>query len=102
MVKIYQHRKEKSYRGSRDSFGNGMTRVITWEGVEVLVVILVFLVIPLPGRAAEARPSCRGWQCACGRNGRTSGYHFRLEENEKKEKWEEKEQQEGERVEKGA
>ena len=28
-LKIYQHRKEKSYRGSRDSFGNGMTRVIT-------------------------------------------------------------------------
>ena len=33
-LNIYQHRKEKSYRGSRDSFGNGMTRVTTWEGVE--------------------------------------------------------------------
>ena len=35
---IYQHWKEKSYRGSRDSFGNGMTRVTTWEGVEVATV----------------------------------------------------------------
>ena len=38
VLKIYQHRKEKSYRGSRDSFGNGMTRVTTWEGVEVATV----------------------------------------------------------------
>ena len=37
-LNIYQHRKEKSYRGSRDSFGNGMTRVTTWEGVEVATV----------------------------------------------------------------
>ena len=34
-LKIYHHRKEKSYRRSRDSFGNGMTRGTTWEGVEV-------------------------------------------------------------------
>ena len=47
-LKIYQHRKEKSYRGSRDSFGNGMTRVITWEGVEYLVVTKVFCSIALP------------------------------------------------------
>ena len=25
-------------RGSRDSFGNGITRVTTWEGVEVATV----------------------------------------------------------------
>ena len=30
----YHHRKEKSYRGSRDNFGNGMTRGTTWEVVE--------------------------------------------------------------------
>ena len=35
MLKIYHHRKEKSYRGSTGSFGNGMTRGTTWEGVEV-------------------------------------------------------------------
>ena len=46
-LKIYHHRKEKSYRGSRDSFGNGMTRVITWEGVEYLVVTKVFCIIAL-------------------------------------------------------
>ena len=34
-LKIYHHQKEKSYRRSRDSFGNGMTRGTTWEGVEV-------------------------------------------------------------------
>ena len=34
-LKTYHHRKEKSYRGSRDSFGNGMTRGTTWAGVEV-------------------------------------------------------------------
>ena len=37
-LKIYHHRKEKSYSGSRDSFGNGMTRGTTWEGVEVATV----------------------------------------------------------------
>ena len=37
-LKIYRHRKEKSYRGSRDSFGNGMTRGTTWEGVEVAIM----------------------------------------------------------------
>ena len=46
-LKFYQHRKEKSYRGSRDSFGNGMTRVITWEGVEYLVMTKVFCNIAL-------------------------------------------------------
>ena len=34
-LKIYQHRNEKSYRGSRDSCENGMTMITTWEGVEV-------------------------------------------------------------------
>ena len=34
MLKTYHHRKEKSYIGSRDCFGNGMTRGTTWEGVE--------------------------------------------------------------------
>ena len=34
-LKTYHHRKEKSYRGSRESFRNGMTRGTTWEGVEV-------------------------------------------------------------------
>ena len=34
-LKTYHHRKEKSYRGSRDSFENGITRGTTWEGVEV-------------------------------------------------------------------
>ena len=43
----YHHRKEKSYRGSRHSFGNGMTRVTTWEGVEYLVVTKVFFNIAL-------------------------------------------------------
>ena len=38
VLKIYQHRKEKSYRGSRDSFRNGMATVIKWEGVEVAIV----------------------------------------------------------------
>ena len=33
-LKNYHHRKEKSYRGSRDGFGNGMTRGTTWAGVE--------------------------------------------------------------------
>ena len=37
--KIDHHRKEKSYRGPREVFGNGMTRGTTWEGVEVLVMI---------------------------------------------------------------
>ena len=46
-LKIYQHWKEKSYRGSRDSFGNGMTTVTTWEGVEYLVVTKVFCSIAL-------------------------------------------------------
>ena len=46
-LKIYQHRKEKSYRGSRDSFGNGMTRGTTWEGVEYLVVTKVKISIAL-------------------------------------------------------
>ena len=41
-LKIYHHRKEKSYRGSRDSFGNGMTRGTTWEGVEVAIVETVY------------------------------------------------------------
>ena len=35
MVKIDHHRKEKSYKGSRDSFGNGITRGTTWKNVEV-------------------------------------------------------------------
>ena len=47
MLKIYQHRKEKSYRGSRDSFGNGMTRGTTWEGVEYLVATKVKISITL-------------------------------------------------------
>ena len=47
-LKSYQHRKEKSYKGSTDSFGNGMTRVITWEVVEYLVVTKVFCNIALP------------------------------------------------------
>ena len=50
VIKIYQHRKENSYRGSRDSFGNGMTRVTTWEGVEYLVVTKVLCSIALPWR----------------------------------------------------
>ena len=37
-LNIYQHQKEKSYRGPRDSFGNGMSRVTTWAGVEVATV----------------------------------------------------------------
>ena len=45
--KIYHHRKEKSYRRSRDSFGNGMTRGTTWEGVEYLVVTKVQIRIAL-------------------------------------------------------
>ena len=40
-LKTYHNWKEKSYRGSRDSFGNGMTRGTTWEGVEYLVVTKV-------------------------------------------------------------
>ena len=46
-LKIYHHRKEKSYRGSKDSFGNGMTRGTTWEGVEYLVVTKVKISIAL-------------------------------------------------------
>ena len=42
-LKIYHHRKEKSYRGTRDSFGNGMTRGTTWESVEYLVVTKVIV-----------------------------------------------------------
>ena len=49
MLKIYHHRKEKSYRGSRDSFGNGMTRGTTWEGVEYFVVTKVKISIALLG-----------------------------------------------------
>ena len=41
-LKTYHHRKEKSYRGSRDSFGNGMTRETSWEGVEVAIVEKVY------------------------------------------------------------
>ena len=48
-LKIYHHRKEKSYKGSRDSFGNGMTRGTTWEGVEYLVVTKVKISIALVG-----------------------------------------------------
>ena len=48
MLKIYQHQKEKSYRGSRDRFGNGMTRGTTWEGVEYLVVTKVKISKALP------------------------------------------------------
>ena len=40
--KIYHHRKEKSYRGPREVFGNGMTRGTTWEGVEVAEVEKVY------------------------------------------------------------
>ena len=47
-LKTYHHRKEKIYRGSRDSFGNGMTRGTTWEGVEYLVVTKVQIRIALP------------------------------------------------------
>ena len=36
-----------SYRGSRDSFGNGMTRGTTWDGVEVAKMNSVALRIPL-------------------------------------------------------
>ena len=46
-LKIYHLRKEKSYRGSRDSFGNGMTSGTTWEGVEYLVVTKVKISIAL-------------------------------------------------------
>ena len=46
-LKIYHHRKEKSYRDSRDRFGNGMTRGTTWEGVEYLVVTKVKISIAL-------------------------------------------------------
>ena len=46
-LKIYHHRKEKSYIGSRDSFGNGMTRGTTWEGVEYLVLTEVQIRIAL-------------------------------------------------------
>ena len=46
-LKIYHHRKEKSYRGSRDSFGNSMTRGTTWEGVEYFVVAMVKITIAL-------------------------------------------------------
>ena len=53
MLKIYHHRKENSYRGSRDSFGNGMTRGTTWEGVEYLVVTKVFCRIGLPARSSS-------------------------------------------------
>jgi hypothetical protein len=59
VLKIYQHRKEKSYRGSRESFGNGMTRVTTWEGVDYLVVTNVFFSIALVG-----------WQEGSGRTAR--------------------------------
>ena len=47
MLKTYHHRKEKSYRGSRDSFGNGMTRGTTWEGVQYLIVTKVKISIAL-------------------------------------------------------
>ena len=47
-LKIYHHRKEKSYRGPMEVFGNGMTRGTTWEGVEYLVVTKVFCRIGLP------------------------------------------------------
>ena len=40
--KIYHHRKEKSYRGPREVFGNGMTKGTTWEGVEVAEVEKVY------------------------------------------------------------
>ena len=45
--KTYHHRKENNNRGSRDSFGNGMTRGTTWEGVEYLVVTKVQIRIAL-------------------------------------------------------
>ena len=41
-LKIYHPRKEQSYRGSRDSFGNGMSRGSTREGVEVAIVGKVY------------------------------------------------------------
>ena len=37
-LKIYNHWKEKSYRGPMEVFGNGMTRGTTWEGVEVAIM----------------------------------------------------------------
>ena len=46
LLKTYHHRKEKSYKGSRDSFGNGMTRGTTLEGVEYLVVTKVQIKSP--------------------------------------------------------
>ena len=52
-LKIYHHRKEKSYIGSRDSFGNGMTRGTTWEGVEYLVLTKVQIRIALLFWAAK-------------------------------------------------
>ena len=48
-LKTYHHRKEMSYRGSWDSFGNGMTRGTTWEGVDYLAVTKVQTRIALPG-----------------------------------------------------
>ena len=32
---IYDHRKDKGYRGTRDGFGNGMTRGTTWGGCRI-------------------------------------------------------------------
>ena len=47
-LKIYHHRKEKSYRGPMEVFGNGMTRGTTWEGVKYLVLTKVQIRITLP------------------------------------------------------
>ena len=55
--KIYHHWKEKSYRGSRDSFGNGMIGGTTWEGVEYLVVTKVQIRIALRTWYGKSRPA---------------------------------------------
>ena len=44
---IHHHRREKIYRGKRDSFVNDMTRGTTWEGVECLVLRKVQIKIAL-------------------------------------------------------